>query len=307
VDELLGLLLLTLNVLLLAALLTSLDLLLAALALGFLASLTVREADVHVDLLIGRGVRLKGGNEGLVRLEATDLIEVRVGLDVLDVIPSGSNGLLEVLDSLVGIAKKGLNASEVVEGGDTMEGAGVSLLNQELTSLLKVLGSLGLHGLHGLLMKTEPLLAALPWVGNILGTSAVGMKVKRALSALVRSALTSELAPVADEVTMTIRSRSQIELVDVTIVLASLGEVSKVLRRALSERGAATARTGTTMGMAATTSPPRTTKTPTTAAFTFLATAVLLGSIRGLLQVEAKDRGLFVTRQIECLSKLLVG
>jgi len=162
-----------------AHLLLELAALVLELTLEVLQGLAIREVNIDVNLLLRVGVSFERGKESLVRVELADIVEIRVVLDVLNIAPAGSDSLLEVLNGLLLlVAEQRLNAGKVVERGDTVEGAGVRLLLEELASLEQSFTRLGLHELHSLLVETEPLLTAHPGIGIVLGTSAVGMEIE---------------------------------------------------------------------------------------------------------------------------------
>jgi hypothetical protein len=152
-------------------------------------------AELHVDvnfLLVRRRVRFKRGDESIVAIKGANPIQVGVLLDVINITPTSSNSFLKILESLVKIvAQESFNTSKIVERSYAMERAGGRLLLKKVTSLLETLTSLSLHKFHGFLVKSKPLLAALPRVRSILGLAAIDVKIVRALSAVIRSTATS--------------------------------------------------------------------------------------------------------------------
>jgi uncharacterized membrane protein len=129
------------------------------------------------------------------------------------------------------------------------------------------------------------------------------MKVERALGALVRGTTTSELASITDEVAMAIRVLIESELMFVAIVFASSRKFAQILlfvsmdmrmESAISNRASLAAR------------PPGTTLSTVSWATrrNLLIISLLL---RGILEMESKERWLLTKRNIEGFLQLLVG
>jgi hypothetical protein len=144
-------------------------------------------------------------------------------------------------------------------------------------------------------VETEPLLAALPWVGGLSGLGAVDVKIEVALSALVRGTLASELAAIANKASMTIGAGGQDKVMWMTLVLARLGQLAEVgWSLGLTLKGGATTRSAVAMA----TSPPGTSAVELTCT-TVLITATLLPfslrGFRGVLEVKTQHWRLLIT------------